>query len=275
MTERRWVLIVGIMLSVFAVAFQAIGIATALPTVMEHFGASHLYPWAFTTFISGMLLAVIVAGRVADVHGPSLPIYVGFALFTVGVLVAWLAPSVWVLLGARLIQGLGAGALNLTLTVIVAHGFPAEHRPKIMALVSFCWLLPAFVGPPIAAWLTLFDWRLVFAVMVPLSLIAFVITVPGVRGVQAQFDGGDGDVPPIPVAATAAVVLAPSFILLAGQPIGMWRWISAAAGSRRSPGACVGSSRPRRGASGRASPASCWPARCRRGRSSLRRPSCW
>ena len=230
MSQGRWVLIVGIMLSVFAVAFQSIGIATALPTVMGHFDAAHLYPWAFTTFISGMLLAIIFAGRVADVRGPSLPIYVGFAMFGIGLVMGWLAPSVWVLLLARLIQGLGAGALNLTLTVIVAQGFPAVDRPRIMALVSFCWLLPAFVGPPIAAWLTLHDWRLVFAVMVPLTLVSFVITVPGLRRVQAGFDAGDGEVPPVPVAPTIAVTLAPSLILLAGQPIGAWQWASAAAG---------------------------------------------
>ncbi|MFD0867047.1 MFS transporter, partial [Tessaracoccus lubricantis] len=217
MTHGRRALIVGIMLSVFAVAFQAIGIATALPTVMRDLDAVALYPWAFTTFVSGMLLAVIVAGRVTDVRGPSLPIHVGFALFGLGLVMGWLAPSVWVLLVARVVQGLGAGALNLTLMVIVAHGFRAEERPRVMALVSFCWLLPAFVGPPVAAWLTLSSWRLVFAVMVPLMVLAFAMTLPGLRRVQAGFQG-DGDVPPVPVAATLAVTLAPSFILLAGQP---------------------------------------------------------
>lgn len=230
MLQGRWVLIVGMMLSVFAVAFQSIGIATALPTVMDHFDAAHLYPWAFTTFVSGMLLAIIFAGRIADLRGPSLPIFAGFALFGIGLLLGWLAPSVWVLLAARLVQGLGAGALNLTLTVIVAHGFPAAERPRIMALVSFCWLLPAFVGPPIAASLTLIDWRLVFAVMLPLVAVAFAITLPGVRRVQAGFDSDHDDVPPIAVAPTVAVTLAPSLILLAGQPIGVWQWVCAAGG---------------------------------------------
>ena len=50
-------LIVGIMLAVFSVAFQSIGIATALPTPMASFGAESLYPWAFTTMVSGMLAA--------------------------------------------------------------------------------------------------------------------------------------------------------------------------------------------------------------------------
>ena len=69
------------MLAVFSVAFQSIGIATALPTLMASFGAESLYPWAFTTMVSGMLAATIVAGRIADQRGPAIPMYVGFALF--------------------------------------------------------------------------------------------------------------------------------------------------------------------------------------------------
>ncbi|HMS37070.1 MAG TPA: MFS transporter, partial [Arachnia sp.] len=215
-------LIVGIMLAVFSVAFQTIGIATALPTLMASFGAESLYPWAFTTIVSGMLAATIVAGRLADQRGPAIPMYVGFALFGLGLVLGWLAPSVWIVLLARVVQGLGAGALNLTLGVTVAHGFSPQQRPKIMALFSFCWLLPAFIGPPFAAWLTRYDWRLVFATMLPLVAVAFLFTLPGLRQVQGRFRRGEDEVGPVAVWPTAAVTLAPSFILLAGQPIGWW-----------------------------------------------------
>lgn len=227
MGSGRWTLIVGIMLSVFSVAFQSIGLATAIPTVMESFDATHLYPWAFTTMVSGMLLATIVSGWVSDTRGPAAPMYAGFALFAVGLLLGWLAPNVWVVLAARAVQGLGAGALNLTLSVTVAHGFEPRDRPRVMALVSFCWLLPAFVGPPFAAWLTQYDWRLVFATMLPLVAVAFVMTLPGLRGVQGRFRAGEDDVPPVAVLPTVAVTLGPSLILLAGQNLG---WVSAASG---------------------------------------------
>lgn len=230
MDQGRRTLLVGTMLAVFSIAFQSIGIATAMPTLMASFDADALYPWAFTTMISGMLAATIVSGRVADQHGPSLPMYAGFALFAVGLLLGWLAPSVWVVLLARLVQGLGAGALNLTLSVTIAHGFSAQERPKVMALYSFCWLLPAFIGPPIAAWLTHLDWRLVFASMLPLVAIAFVITLPGLRTVQRAFRPGEDEVGPVAVWPTAAITVAPSLILLAGQPLGWWSLVSAAAG---------------------------------------------
>lgn len=221
-------LIAGIMGAVFAVAFQTIGIATALPTVMGYFEAPTLYPWAFTTFVSGMLVSTIVAGRLADLRGPSAPMYAGFALFVVGLVIAWLAPDVYVLLLARVVQGLGAGALNLTLSVTVAHAFDGADRPRVMALISFCWLLPAFVGPPIAAAITRVDWRLVFAAVLPLVAISVIFTVPGLRRVQAEFSRDpDEDVPRIAVWPTAAVTLAPSLILLTGQGLG---WVSIASG---------------------------------------------
>ncbi|AQP47665.1 hypothetical protein BW730_09340 [Tessaracoccus aquimaris] len=229
-TGSRVVLIVGIMLSVFTVAFQSIGLATALPTLMSYFDAGHLYPWAFTTMISGMLLATIFAGRLADKRGPALPMYLGFALFGIGLVLGWLAPTVWVVLLARLVQGLGAGALNLTLSVVVAHGFPPKERPRAMALVSFCWLLPAFIGPPFAAWLTQYSWRLVFAAMIPLVAVAFLITLRGLRQVQEGFTPGEDEVGPVAVLPTAAVTVAPSLILLAGQGLGVWSVFSAIVG---------------------------------------------
>lgn len=227
----RGLLIVGIMLAVLSAAFQSIGLATALPTIMASFEAGHLYPWAFTTIVSGMLLATVVAGRVADTRGPALPMYLGFLMFLIGLLLGWAAPNVWVVLLARLVQGLGAGALNLTLSVTVAHGFPAEERPRAMALVSFCWLLPAFVGPPFAAWLTGYSWRLVFASMLPVVLLAFVCTLPGLRKVQAEFTPDEDEVPKVAVGPTVAVTLAPSFILLAGQGLGVWSAMSGVAGA--------------------------------------------
>ncbi|WGT46452.1 MFS transporter [Tessaracoccus lacteus] len=229
--QQRTALIVGIMLAVLAAAFQTIGLATALPTIMNHFGAAQLYPWAFTTIVTGMLVATVVAGRVADTRGPAWPMYVGFAMFLVGLVLGMAAPNVWLILLARLVQGLGAGALNLTLSVVVAHGFPAEQRPRAMALVSFCWLLPAFVGPPFAAWLTHHSWRLVFAAMIPLVLVSVLCTLPGVRAVQASFEPDEEEVPAVAVGPLASVALAPSLILLAGQGLGVWSVAAAVVGA--------------------------------------------
>ncbi|NHB85692.1 multidrug efflux MFS transporter [Tessaracoccus sp. HDW20] len=156
---------------------------------------------------------------------------------------------------------------------MVAHAFAAEERPRVMALVSFCWLLPAFVGPPFAAWLTHYSWRLVFATMIPLAVVAFLITLPGLREVQRHFSS-DGEVGPVRVAPTLWVTVAPSLILLAGQGLGAWSVASAVVGV-----AALGWGLPRIVAPaargwGPGSREWCSPVRCRRARSSRPRRSC-
>ena len=157
MGSGRRTLIVGIMLSVFSVAFQSIGLATAIPTVMASFDAAHLYPWAFTTMVSGMLLATIVSGRVADTRGPAAPMYAGFALFAVGLLLGWLAPNVWVVLAARAVQGLGAEGRHERRQRrrdpdgLERHGKHGEHDPDDQHALSASSHFPLSLPRPHAA----------------------------------------------------------------------------------------------------------------------------
>ncbi len=100
------------------------------------------------------LFAIAVAGSIVDRTGPVRPLLVGLALFAAGVVVAALAPTMLVLLLGRFIQGLGGGAVNLCLLVVTAQGYDPVERARIMTWYSACWMLPSFVGPGVAAWLS-------------------------------------------------------------------------------------------------------------------------
>lgn len=216
----RQLLFLGLLLCIFGIAFEMIGVATALPTVMADLGALPLYAWAFSTMVTGMLTATMICGRLADRSGPLLPMVAGYLLFAVGLLVGALAPNVATLLLARFIQGLGAGALNLAFFVVIAFVYRPEERPGVLAWVSFTWVLPAFVGPPIAAALTELSWRWVFAAMLPLLAVAGLLVLPALRRLPAverhddlgRFSGW----------AVAAVAIAPFGVQLAGQGLGVW-----------------------------------------------------
>lgn len=222
----RRMLLVGLFLSVFGVAFEMIGIATALPTVMELFGATELYAWAFSSFVIGQLLATIISGRLADRVGPLWPMAAGFVLFLAGLIAATAAPNVWFLFGARFVQGLGAGGLTLSLYVTIALAFAGAERASVLGAISFVWLLPAFVGPPMAAALTTISWRWVFAVMIPFLLVAAALAARPMLRVQKLFVPAVERLP-VPLWAIAAVSLAPGFVQLAGEGLG---WGSVVAG---------------------------------------------
>ena len=222
-------LLVGLLLAVFAIAFQMIGVAAALPEAMRSLEAVALYPWAFSMAVTGMLISILVAGRHCDRHGPSVSMGLGFGAMLLGLTAGSLATDVWMLLMARLVQGLGAGAINLTLYVVIALAFPAGRRPAVLAMLSFCWVLPAFLGPPISAALVAVNWRLNFAVTVPLLLVAAVLTWPHLKAVQ-ECSEPDLEAPGADVWAVVAVAGAPALLQLAGQGIGHWGLLAAAAG---------------------------------------------
>lgn len=220
MQVNRKPLTVALLICVFAVAFQLVGILAALPTVMADLGAAALYAWAMSTFVVGMLTATLVAGRIADRMGPLLPMSIGLVLFLTGLALAALAPTVWVLLIARVIQGLGAGTLNLCLFVIVALAYSHRERAGMMAWFSFMWLMPAFIGPPVAAALASISWRLVFALTLPLILVAALLAVRPLRRMQGALQPTAEDMGRFPVLGAVAVALAPIGLQLLGEGLG-------------------------------------------------------
>lgn len=210
---------VGLLVSVVAIAFEAVAVATAMPAAAQDLGQQHLYAWTFTLFVIGMALATVLSGRLSDRVGPSTPLRAGLILFGVGLLLAALAPNMYVLLGARFIQGFGGGAFNVALMVIVARTFPAAQRATMMTMFSICWVLPAFIAPPIAAWLAkAFSWHWVFACMIPFVVATAILSAGPLKKLASQLQPDpDADSAPVPIWAAFVATAGVAAIQLAGQ----------------------------------------------------------
>lgn len=226
-TNRR--LLVGLLIGIFGVAFQAFGVLTAMQRAMEELGGLRLYAWAFSSFLIGMVMAIVIAGRLTDRHGPAKPMIVGFFLFTTGLLGAMLAHHVVVMLVSRFLQGLGSGAMNLALFVLVAQLFDERQRSQLMALLAFLWVLPAFVGPPLAAWIASeFGWRWVFGItLVPIAICAITAMGPLWRLKRVV---GEEHPQPVPIWAGIVLGLAVTALQFAGQRLTWWSLLIGVAG---------------------------------------------
>jgi MFS family permease len=173
--------IVGLCMAVTAIAFESISVATAMPAAARDLDGLDLYAWAFSLFLIGQLFATVAAGRLCDRFGPARPMTGGLALFSAGLVVAATAPTMLQLILGRLLQGLGAGTIGISLYVVIALAFEPARRPTVFSFFSTAWVLPSFVGPAVAAWLThRFGWQAVFWTVLPLVGLGAAIVLPRV-----------------------------------------------------------------------------------------------
>lgn len=216
--EGRGRLLVGLLAAVVCVAFESVAVATAMPQAARDLGGLGLYAWAFTLFVLGMVFSTAVAGRWCDRTGPLRPLALGMGLFVGGLLLAGAATSMPVLVAARFVQGAGGGAMNLCLMVVVAEAFGEDERARTMTWFSVCWLMPAFVGPPVSAAVTHhWGWHWVFWMLVPLLAVASGLAARPLLAVQSRWRRHPGDGDPVPLWAAGATAVAAALLQAAGQ----------------------------------------------------------
>lgn len=163
----------------------------ALPALAEAFSAPfHEVQTVVVAYLAALTVSVLVAGRLGDRHGLKPMLVAGLALFTVASLLCAVAPSLWLLIGARALQGIGAAFL-MTLAMALMRQTASEARVgRAMGLLGTVSALGTALGPSLGGLLIpLTGWRGVFWVQVPLAVLALVLAVallPGAPAARAK-----------------------------------------------------------------------------------------
>jgi MFS family permease len=176
----------GLVLVITVTAVEAMAVATVMPTVVRHLHGLHWYGWSFTAYFLADVVGMVDAGTRCDRHGPRRSLVGGLALFGVGLLTAGLALDMVVFTVGRALQGLGGGSLIVAVYVVIARAFDQERRPRIFAVISGAWVVPALVGPAAAGAVTdWIGWRWVFLGIAPFAVLGALMLVPVVRRISA------------------------------------------------------------------------------------------
>jgi MFS family permease len=178
----RRALTTGLVFTVTLVAFEGLAIATILKVIDDDLHDIGLLGWVFSAFFLGSLFGVVAAGYDADRKGPARPFVVGLVLFAAGLLGAGLAPNMLLLVLARSIQGIGAGAIPAVAYVAIGRAYPSALQPRMFAVMSSAWVLPGLIGPAVSGAIAeTFGWRWVFLGLLPLVALAAVMTIRALR----------------------------------------------------------------------------------------------
>src|SRR4051794_26156269 len=175
------------------VAFEAMAVATAMPTAVRELHGLAWYAWPFSAFLVASVFGMVLGGDLDDRRGSRTAVLAGVATFTAGLLAGGLAGSMAGFIGARALQGVGGGIIAVSLYVVAGRAYPAELRPRLFAAFSAAWVLPALVGPLLAGLITThLGWRWVFLAMLPLVVLGLTLLLPALR----RFGAPAGVVPP-------------------------------------------------------------------------------
>jgi MFS family permease len=184
--HRSYLLVtLGACALVFLAAFESMAVTTIMPLVSRELGGAALYALAFAGPLATGVIGMVAAGNWSDRRGPVGPLFAAVALFVLGLLIAGTAGSMAALVAGRLVQGLGGGAMTVSLYVVVARVYPQVLHPRIFAAFSAAWVIPSLVGPFAAGLVAqLASWHWVFLGVVGLVVPALLMIVPAVRGLR-------------------------------------------------------------------------------------------
>ena len=167
------------------VAFDGLAIVAALPSIAEDLGRVGLLPWVITAYLATSAIAIIIAGPVIDAIGVRRTFRVTGIWFLVSSAAAAAAPSMPLLVLARVVQGIGGGLVFAVALGAVGLAYPHQLRPRAFAANSVVWGVMGFGGPAIAgALLAVSSWRFIFVVQLPLTALALAAgwtTLPSTR----------------------------------------------------------------------------------------------
>ncbi len=185
--SRRKLATAAVLLGLVISAFEGTVVTTAMPTITTALGGSALYAWVFTAFLLACTLGVMLVGKLGDQLGRRPAFLGGIALFLAGSVLCGAATSVPWLVAFRVVQGLGAGALQPTTMTIAADLYTLKERAVVQSIFTGVWGLANVLGPVIGGFIVLHgSWRWVFLVNVPVGVIAAALLAVSYRDPERQ-----------------------------------------------------------------------------------------
>src|SRR5882724_3310555 len=161
------------MASICMVAIEATIVSTVMPQIVSQLGGLTIYSWIFSSFLLAQTVMTVVFGKLADLYGRKPVMLVGIAIFLVGSILAGFANSMMSMIAFRLIQGVGAGAMQPVAMIIVSDLYPARERGKVQGYLASVWAISAVLGPIIGALIIRHaSWAWVFWMNIPIGLLA-------------------------------------------------------------------------------------------------------
>jgi len=177
MNRRGWVTLniwIGAYMSTLDASIVNISLPTIVRSLDTHLTAVAWVVMAYLIVITGCLLLM---GRLSDLFGQRRIYLLGFLTFTLGSAFCGFSPTIYFLIGSRMLQGLGASALMANGSAILTTAYPEEDRGKALGILGSVISAGFLTGPILGGFLVEhLGWRSIFFINLPIGAVGIYLS---------------------------------------------------------------------------------------------------
>jgi MFS transporter, DHA2 family, multidrug resistance protein len=176
--RNRWVIALVVTMATFMELLDTSIANVSLPHIAGGLGTSYdEATWVLTSYLVSNAIILPMSAWLSRVFGRKRYYMMCVALFTATSFLCGLAPSLAILLLARVLQGVGGGGLAPVEQAILVDTFPPEERASAFGLYSMAIVIAPAIGPPLGGWITdNFSWRWVFFINIPIGIVSLLLS---------------------------------------------------------------------------------------------------
>ncbi|MGC2400566.1 MAG: DHA2 family efflux MFS transporter permease subunit [Acidobacteriaceae bacterium] len=176
--HNPWLIALTVTLATFMEVLDTSIANVALPHMAGTLGASQEEAtWVLTSYLVSSAIVLPISGWLSTRYGRKRFYMTCVVLFTVCSLFCGLAPSLPILILARVLQGLGGGGLAPSEQAILADTFPVEQRGQAFAVYGMAVVAAPAIGPTLGGWITdNFNWHWIFFINLPIGILSLFLS---------------------------------------------------------------------------------------------------
>jgi EmrB/QacA subfamily drug resistance transporter len=181
---RGWVMS-ALLVTMGLAAVDTTVIATVMPQIVGDLGGFSQMAWAFSAYVLTQTVTIPLYGRLADLYGRRPMLLIGVGVFVIGSALCGLAWSMPALIGFRLLQGIGAGAVQTLVQTVAGDQYDEAELGRVQSWIASVWAVCGVLGPVVGGVVAAYgNWRWVFYLNVPVGIAAMVLLATKLRDVE-------------------------------------------------------------------------------------------
>jgi len=180
--QSELLVFLGVLFTIILAGLDNTIVSTVMPVALPELGGARLYAWTFAAYMLAAAVSMPIWGPGSDRWGRRRTYLVGIVAFTVGSGLCAVARTMMEFIGARAIQGIGAGAVATLPFVLLGIVYPPNKRGRALGAASSAWAVASVAGPLLGTLIvTHVSWRWAFLINVPIAIVAAFLVIAGMH----------------------------------------------------------------------------------------------